>query len=437
MRARFSRPARLALMSLGLLLVGVARLWPHYDSSAAFPLHPEAVHLARSLAFHHRFADPFRLLATGPSAYLSPAFPAFLAMIIRAFGTGAQAAFAFRLAATVATAAELALLPVFTETIGIGFGPGALACLMGLLPPMLTFPDWEMSYAGLLIVIATLLGWTARTNSRAHWVSSALLGVIAGVLLLTSATVLPVLVAWLAFAVWKFRWNAFRRGRWVAPLIVVVMLVPWTVRNYFVFRRVIPFRTALGLALEASNNDCALVGVRQSEASGCFGRHSPNHNMTEAVLARSLGETEYNAVKLHETLQWISSHPARFGKLAAQRTYAFWFPHEGDSLSEEFTKPDSRRKERLTIYLATVLSLPGLVTMFKANRDAALILTSWLVFFPLIYYIALYEDRYRYPILWVTFVCAGYAICKAATFSLRVFGARDAATSPQQESRAA
>jgi hypothetical protein len=39
----------------------------------------------------------------------------------------------------------------------------------------------------------------------------------------------------------------------------------------------------------------------------------------------------------------------------------------------------------------------------------------WVVFFPPVYYIALFEDRYRYPILWVTLVFAGYAIRWAVT----------------------
>lgn len=98
------------------------------------------------------------------------------------------------------------------------------------------------------------------------------------------------------------------------------------------FHRFIPFRTALGLALEASNNDRALVGVRQSEVNGCFGQHSPNHNLAEAVRARDLGEPEYTSEKLRETVQWVKGHPRRFLALTCQRIVAFWLPHESDSL---------------------------------------------------------------------------------------------------------
>ena len=50
------------------LLIGMVRLGPHYDS-ARFQNIPKLS--ARSLAFHHEYANPFRLAETGPSAYTS------------------------------------------------------------------------------------------------------------------------------------------------------------------------------------------------------------------------------------------------------------------------------------------------------------------------------------------------------------------------------
>jgi hypothetical protein len=69
--SQLSKFSKLSFLVSVLFEVGLIRLWPHYDANAKFPEHPEAIHLARSLAFHQQFADPFRLVATGPSAYLS------------------------------------------------------------------------------------------------------------------------------------------------------------------------------------------------------------------------------------------------------------------------------------------------------------------------------------------------------------------------------
>jgi hypothetical protein len=388
---------------------GIVRLAPHYDERGRFPEHAEAIHLARSLAFRGQFANPFRLAETGPSAYISPAFPAFLALIIRVFGTGPKAYYAFRFAAAAAVAAELALLPILTDTMAWGLCPGILACAIGLLPPLLTFPDWEVSYAGLLIVLVTILWWKYINKPDPSWPSTVLLGTTAGILLLTSASAFSVLAVWCIYLLWTFRLN-FTMRRWAVLLIPIAILTPWTIRNYVAFHRVIPFRTALGLALAVSNNDCAPVGVRQSEETGCFPKQSPNHNIEEAQRARALGEAQYSAEKLQEAYHWIAANPRRFSSLTAQRIYAFWFPFETDSPLQELTNL-GRRRERLTIYVMTILSVLGFPLLIKSNRTASLVLVSWILFFPLIYYVALFEDRYRYPILWVTLVSGSYPVC--------------------------
>jgi len=366
--------------------------------------------LARTLAFRGQFANPFRLGETGPSAYLSPGFPAFAAVLIRLFGAGAKGEYVLRLSGGVAAAAQLALLPIVTETLELGCFCGTLACVVGLLPPILTFPHWEASYAGLLIVLATILWCNFLRDRQRPWLSASLLGVVAGMLLLMTATAFAILAVWLVCAVWMFRWKISDQGRWIVVAIPMAMLAPWAARNYVAFHQFVPFRTALGLALAVSNNDCASVGVRETEQTGCYATQSPNFNADEAQTARSLGEAEYTNRKLQEVVRWTASHPRRFFSLTTQRFAAFWFPFEHDSPIRELAIP-GRRGERLAIYATTILSLFGLPLLFKFHRSAGFILGSWLLFFPLIYYVALFEDRYRYPILWVTFVCACYPLC--------------------------
>ena len=401
-------------LKIGLLVValfggGIVRLAPHYDDRGRFPEHAEAIHLARSLAFRGQFANPFRLAETGPSAYISPAFPAFLALIIRVFGTGPKAYYVFRLAAAAAVAAELALLPILTDTMEWGLCPGILACAIGLLPPLLTFPDWEVSYAGVLIVLVTILWWKYIKTPGPSWPTTVLLGATAGILLLTSASAFSVLAFWCIYLLWIFKLNLTKR-QWAALLIPIVLLTPWTIRNYVAFHRMIPFRTALGLALAVSNNDCAPVGVRQSEEKGCFLAQSPNHSIEEAQKARALGEAQYNAEKLQEAYHWIEANPRRFWSLTSKRIYAFWFPFETDSPLQQLTML-GRRRERLTIYAMTILSVLGFPLLIQSNRAGGLILVSWVLFFPLIYYMSLFEDRYRYPILWVTLVSGSCPLC--------------------------
>jgi hypothetical protein len=58
----------------------------------------------------------------------------------------------------------------------------------------------------------------------------------------------------------------------------------------------------------------------------------------------------------------------------------------------------------LVVWVLALLSIPGLWVLWRSHRSAAGIVVIWLVLFPPIYYFIQYDVRYRYPILWATFL---------------------------------
>lgn len=88
-------------------------------------------------------------------------------------------------------------------------------------------------------------------------------------------------------------------------------------------------------------------------------------------------------------------------KQRALRFVAFWMPTETFTIHYAGT---GRRKERVVIYLTTLLSVPGLVIRYRRNIESVAILLSCLTLFPLIQYVIQFQDRYRYPIMWVAFL---------------------------------
>ena len=71
----------------------------------------------------------------------------------------------------------------------------------------------------------------------------------------------------------------------------------------------------------------------------------------------------------------------------------------------------------------TLLSGPGLVILYRRDVKSATLLISCLTVFPLVYYIVQFEYRYRYPIMWVTFLLGAVPITACVrrlskTFSL-------------------
>jgi hypothetical protein len=122
--------------------------------------------------------------------------------------------------------------------------------------------------------------------------------------------------------------------------------------------------------------------------------------VNEARKVMELGEIKYNALRLREARRWISSHPARFIKLSVMRFIAFWMPTE--NLNNPYAS--GRHLERLNIYLVTLSSVLGIAILWKRDDKSALLLISCLTVFPLVYYIIQFEYRYRYPIMWATFL---------------------------------
>jgi hypothetical protein len=179
---------------------------------------------------------------------------------------------------------------------------------------------------------------------------------------------------------------------------MALTLAPWLVRNYRIWG-VFALRTSLGITLYSSNNDCAEPSLYQEAVSGCIQRTYPIDSQAEARLLRELGEVQYDRLRRADTMRWIFSHPRRFAELTAGRVVDFWFPD-----------PRQWPYGSYGIWAITILSIPGIIlTVRRREAIAPLILCVWLIY-PLLYYVVVSCDRYRYPILWTSLLPAGYGL---------------------------
>jgi hypothetical protein len=106
-----------------------------------------------------------------------------------------------------------------------------------------------------------------------------------------------------------------------------------------------------------------------------------------------LGEVEYNRNRLALALSWIRHNPYRFVELTGGRFLQFWFPGEAYSF-----------------WLLTALAIPGAIWIRRQRQWTGSVLLAICTLYPLVYYIAETTPRYRYPILWVSLLQAGYAL---------------------------
>ena len=170
----------------------------------------------------------------------------------------------------------------------------------------------------------------------------------------------------------------------------------------------------------SSNNDCAQSSLIRDQFNNCYQTHHPNVSADEAKALLALGEVRYDHTRTANTLAWIRSHPARFGHLTAQRFVEFWFPAADwipptKKFQNAFSIPNYAQKWALqqiriayVIWLATALSIPGAILMYRRNEAVTYYFIAVLTLYPLLYYLVVTDVRYRYPVLWITLLCAGY-----------------------------
>ena len=383
----------------------------------------EAVGIAQSLASGHGFSAPFQAAGStawpsGSTAWLTPLMPAILAADMLLFGLHSRATLIVFVIFNELCSA-LTIFPMFFAARRIAAGrisggriPGhrisgdlsvdriaALAAWLWVLSPVAGLAACKMIwYTSLSGLLAALLLWATLTvrdsKTPAVWIGY---GLLWGAQLMTHPSFLvlmPVGLLWLGLG----RLSSKQLKLPVLACVTAVLCcVPWTVRNYAVFHHFVPLRSNFGLELWRYNN------------GGPLGLH-PNRDAEERDAFSSLGEYAYAQEKQREAVVWIRSHPGRFMRGSAQRVMNFWFDlayglkfvHQGGAW---FWKV-----KLLYICALLVMVLGGLTTIRRRRREYFWLLTSFPALFPLVYYVTLARDLYRFPIDPILAVIAAFAV---------------------------
>ncbi len=352
----------------------------------------EPLAIARSLAASGRFADPFGV-ATGPTAHMAPLFPAYLAAVLRIFQSGAMQILALRVCAAVFHGLTIALLPALSEVVIASAEAGFVAGLLSFVIPcyhVLTF--WDSSLSGLAVIAFCIAAARFDPHSPRHMLT---LGALAGLILLLNPVLAIPIATWSVYASRTRRWPLQRSALALAAAILVC--VPWTVRNYVTLGGLAPIRDNFGLELQISNNDAAVPAIRHNLAS--LEQFHPSINRAQAEEVRRAGELAYNRDKLRQALSWILANPGRFAGLTIRRVRDFWLPGA-----------DAGLIFAAATWIVTLLSLPGMWIAISRRLPYARALLAMLLLAPLPFYVIQSDARYRTPLLWVTFLFAGYAL---------------------------
>jgi 4-amino-4-deoxy-L-arabinose transferase-like glycosyltransferase len=369
------------------------------------PFGYETGRIARSIAEGHGFSSPLSI-ESGPTAWLTPVFPYLLAGVFKVFGV-----YSYKSALVITilniSFSAFTCIPIFYigKRVG-GIGTAAIAAwLWAIYPNAVLIPIewiWDTSLAALaagLILWATLA--IRDSERRKDWVGY---GLLWGAGLMVNAAIfalVPFLFGWLALELRK------KSRLWlqlpVAALILMgVVCVPWTIRNYVVFHKVIPFRSNFGLELWLGNND---------QVPDTFaGFLHPNDYPPEREKFARLGEIEYMRQKQTEAFQFMRSHPADASRFFWRRFVDNWIGMWDPVQDMWHSLILAGRLFLLSNLFVSLFGLLGLLFIYREKSPYAFPIAMFPLIYSIVYYLTHTSLRYRHPMDPVMMVSAAYAL---------------------------
>jgi hypothetical protein len=382
------------------------------------PFANETGSIAYSLAQGRGFGSPF-MQETGPTAWLTPVYPGIVAGIFKVYGIRTPHAFYATVALNILFAMA-ACVPIFA--VGRRLGGTVVAATAGwmwaLLPTAIIIPFqwvWDTSLSALL---AACLVWAtmgvAKTSRLRGWCGY---GLLWGFVMMTNPSlgaVLPFLILWAMVPIHGVTHDGgmrrFGAGVSALPLrnaavaagIVVLCCVPWTVRNYRAFHGWVPLRSTLPLQLWLGNNEM------YDPSSTVRAVANPEREDMRRYFRQ--GEVAFMSTKGAEAREFIAAHPGMYAVLSLRRVAAFWTGLENPWRGFWDTESWVVRLVVATNFLTAIAAFAGVYVLWRRREAAWWMLASWLVIFPVIYYLTRTLLRYRHPLDPIVVLLAGVGI---------------------------
>jgi 4-amino-4-deoxy-L-arabinose transferase-like glycosyltransferase len=320
------RAACLALFVLALAVRG-AYIWTSGAGAFALSSDAQTYHdIAVNLVTRHEFVsllDPPHTL-DGPYATRPPLTPLFLAAVYLVFGTHLLAG---QLALAVVGALACVVLAMLGKRV---FSPvvGLTAAVLAAVYPFFVFLSTVPLTENLAIllyatVVLQLVRLRDSTSQRDAWLAGILIGAAA----LNKPTILfyiPLVAVWVLVTYRAERLLSLKLAA-ALGLGALLVMAPWTMRNYASVGGMVPVTTQGGWTLYVANGVHADYSVSLLEAGATGWRYQPGY--AAPLAGRSPIDSDREAGRL--AFAFIREHPREFAALAARKVRIFWgtYPH--------------------------------------------------------------------------------------------------------------
>jgi hypothetical protein len=367
----------------------------------------EYLNIAKAMVNGEGFASPFGR-SSGPTAWMPPVLPAILAILLWACNGNLDAVMAVMifLQTCVLIGTGVLVVAVARQTTGrLGAWITAVIFFLAVLCDF--HAHFQFTHDCWLVMMAVdvlIAGVCWLKPLRRKWLAAGW-GVFGGFCALINPLVAFVWGLWSGLV-------AFRERAWsrlaLAVLAAGVILLPWTIRNYVVFGKVIPVKS--NLAYELYQSQCLQPdGLIQRNT---FSHHPFRVGSKEGEEYRALGEIAFLERKSEQFWEAVCSDPVEFLDRAANRFL-------GATVWYVAFDRDNEPRQRPWTYLAARLTHPlpflGFLVLIFLSLWKPLHPMLWSVIgiyglYLLPYAVVSYYDRYAFPLLGVKVLLVIWAV---------------------------
>lgn len=278
-----------------------------------------AAHLYYGLGFVSGFSFPDE-----PTAWQAPGYPYLLALVWKLFGFQSASGYLLISLLQVIAVSSVVFPVVWLTRRWFDENTSIVAGIVTLLMPLLAWYATRIHHTAFVMAIHPWLvwGWVTAAD-RKSWQIAVLTGFLTGVAALFQPVLLPAFGAISAFLLVRSAilhdWNA-SACIIVGGCLTLLILVPWTIRNYEVFHQFVVVKDSFGKEFWAGNNPHA-TGTAYSEQGIDLGIAFPakayefKGNMPEIYVMDALKK---------EALDYIAQEPGAFVKRTFKKLLWYW-----------------------------------------------------------------------------------------------------------------
>jgi hypothetical protein len=374
-------PAVVFLVALTTRVWALSQLLPQ-KAWDYFYHYNEFARIAWALTSSHGYSSPWANTPLAPTAVEPPVYSFLLAGIFHFAGAYTYRALWIGAGLNAVFSSITAVLILRLGKREFGSPVGVLAAWVWacwLYEAVVAVRLWESSLSALLLMVAFLLLPKLKAPSLPLCFFFGFLAAVAGLTNTTLLSVFPFFWVWL--------WVSYRQsGRPCGKLVLasvgifLLTLLPWTIRNFEVFHRLMPVRDNFGLELWLGNHE------------GVTRRYDSDFPILDPSEYNRLGEIRFMESKRDIALQFIGQHPVEFLQLSLGRCLRYWIA------------PDP-----VVWSFVSLMAWSGMILALRRKGMEAIPYAIVLLMFPLIYYITHTFNSYRHPTEPVMFLLAAYA----------------------------